>query len=222
MEKYIWSLDISTTNIGSALWDSNGKLLELKHLELKLGKEVPVENRDIHKAEIFRKYVLDFKERILNELNGEIIQIIVEEPLGGSNNPTTASLLFGFNGICRYILYGIFNIYPMKISVYDSRKLFLINLVHLQKKWNEMIEVLSFPPEYIKEKKLYIWKKVCKLEPQIEWFYKKDGTPKDMNYDMSDSFVVGIAGLIILGIISKEDWKKRYMGICVKEHQLMK
>jgi len=202
MEKYIWSLDISTTNIGSALWDSNGKLIELKHLELKLAKDIPVEDRDIHKAEIFRKYALDFKDRVLNELNGDVIHIIVEEPLGGSNNPSTASLLFGFNGICRYILFMIFDIYPIKISVYDSRKIFCSELVKTSYKKGEKVETLSFPPEYIKEKKLYIWKKVCNLEPQIEWFYKKGTTePKDMCFDMSDSYAVGFAGLKTLGII---------------------
>lgn len=203
MEKYIWSLDISTTNIGSALWNNKGKLIELKHLELKTDKNVPVEDRDIYKAEIYRKYVLDFKERIFNELNGEIIYIIVEEPLGGSNNPSTASLLFGFNGICRYILFSIFGIYPLKISVYDSRKLFCDELVKVSfKKSGERVETLSFPDEYKTEKKLYIWKKVCNLEPQIEWFYKKDSNePKDMCFDMSDSYAVGIAGLKTLGII---------------------
>jgi hypothetical protein len=212
MEKYIWSLDISTTNIGSTLVDMKGKLIELKHLELKLGKDVNLDDRIIHKSEIFRKYVEDFKKRILNELNGEIVHIIVEAPLGGSNNSNTVSLLYSFNGICIYILYKTFNIYPKKISVYDARKLFLVNLVHLEKKKGLMVEVLSFPPEYIKIKKLYIWEKVRKLEKEVEWFYKKDGSPKDMNYDMSDSYVVSTAGLITLGIISKEDWKKRYLS----------
>jgi hypothetical protein len=202
MEKYIWSLDISTTNIGSALWDNKGKLIELKHLELKTDKNTPVEDRDIHKAEIFRKYVEDYKLRILNELNGEIIHIIVEEPLGGSNNSNTVSLLYGFNGICRYILFTIFGIYPKKISVYDSRKLFCTELVKISKVKGELKETLSFPPEYRDEKKLYIWKKVCNLEPQIEWFYKKDSKePKDMCFDMSDSYAVGFAGLKQLGII---------------------
>jgi hypothetical protein len=208
MENYVWSLDISTTNIGFALWNSNGKLIELKHLELKTDKHVPIEERDIHKAEIFRKYVIDFKERILNELNGEITHIIVEEPLGGSNNANTVSLLYGFNGICRYILYMMFGIYPIKISVYESRKIFCSELVNVSMKKNkktgqvERTETLSFPPEYIKEKKLYIWKKVCKLEPQIEWFYKKDSKePKDMCFDMSDSYAVGFAGLKKLGIL---------------------
>jgi hypothetical protein len=219
MEKYIWSLDVSTTNIGSALWDEKGKLIELKHLALKTDKETSVENRSIYKAEIFRKYIEEYKERVLNELNGEIIHIVVEKPLGGSNNSNTVSMLYEFNGICSYILYKVFNIYPKKINVYDSRKLFFINLVHTSNKKNkktgemETIETLSFPPEYRDEKKLYIWKKVAKLEKEIEWFYKKDGTPKDMNFDMADSFVVGIAGLITLGIITKEMWKKRYLSI---------
>lgn len=203
MEKYIWSLDISTTNIGSALWNSNGKLIELKHLALKLGKNIPIEDRDLYKAEIFKKYVLDLKQRIFNELNGELINVIVEEPLGGSNNPRTASLLFGFNGICRYIIHDIFNIYPMKISVYESRKLFCHELVKTTYKRNgEKKETLSFPDEYKKKKKLYIWEKVCKLEPQIEWFYKKNSTaPRDICFDMSDSYAVGYAGLKLLNII---------------------
>jgi len=202
MENYIWSLDISTTNIGMTLWSNKGKLIELKHLELKTDKTTPVENRDIYKAEIFRKYVMEFKERVLYELNGEIIHIIVEEPLGGSNNANTVSLLFGFNGICRYILHAIFNIYPMKISVYESRKIFCDELVKITYVKGQRKETLSFPPEYIKEKKLYIWKKICSLEPQIEWFYKKDKvTPKPMCFDMSDSYAVGFAGLKKLGII---------------------
>ena len=162
----------------------------------------------MHKAEIFRKYVTDYKERIRYELNGEIVYIVVEEPLGGSNNANTVSLLYGFNGICRYILFTIFNIYPKKISVYESRKLFCTELVHTSNIKSrktgkiEIVETLSFPPEYIKEKKLYIWKKVCNLEPQIEWFYKKDTKePKDMCFDMSDSYAVGIAGLKQLGIL---------------------
>ncbi|MDA3778799.1 MAG: hypothetical protein PF487_00965 [Bacteroidales bacterium] len=210
MENYIWSLDISTTNIGMALWNSKGKLIELTHLSLTIDKKknVSVEDRDIYKAEIFKNYVLEFKDRILNQLNGKIVNIIVEEPLGGSNNANTVSLLFGFNGICRYILHTIFNVYPKKISVYNSRKLFCTELVHPSRKRNkktglmEDSETLSFPLEYRKDKKVYIWEKVSKLEPQIEWFYKKDGkTPKGMCFDMSDAYVCGYSGMKQLGIL---------------------
>lgn len=201
MEKYIWSLDVSTTNIGFAIWTSKGKLIELKHLELKTDKEVQPIDRDLHKAQIFKQYAIEYKERIKRELNGEIVTIFIEEPLGGSNNANTVSLLFGFNGIVRYILYEIFNVYPIKISVYESRKLFLPEFVVKTMKKGEEVETLSFPPEYRDKKKLYIWEKVSKLEPQIEWFYKKDGTVKDICFDMSDSYAVGYAGLIKFGII---------------------
>ena len=208
MENYVWSLDISTTNIGSALWDKKtGKLIELKHLELKIDRKIPVEERDIHKAEIFRNYVQEYKQMVLNKFGGVITDIVVEEPLGGSNNQNTVSLLFGFNGMCRYILFNIFGKIPTKISVYESRKLFLTELVKVTHKKNrstgdiERIETLTFPHEYKKEKKLYVWEKVCKLEPQIEWFYKKDGKPKDICFDMSDSYAVGHAALKKMGII---------------------
>jgi hypothetical protein len=209
MEKYIWSLDISTTNIGSALWDNKGKLIELKHLELKTDKNVYFEDRDIHKAEIFKQYVIDYKERILNELNGDIIHIFIEAPLQNTPvNINTTALLLGFNGIARYVLYEIFNLIPTKINIYDGRKAFLTELVKTSYKKNkktgivETINTLSFPEEYRDKKKLYIWEKVCKLEPQIEWFYKKDSKePKDMCFDMSDAYTTGYAGLKMLGII---------------------
>ena len=203
MENYIWSLDISTTNIGFALWNSDGKLIELKHLALKIDRKVIVEDRDLYKAEMFKEYVLNYKERVAKELNGRIKHIFVEEPLGGSSNPTTASLLFGFNGICRYILHEIFDTYPKKISVYEGRKAFCPELVHTEKRKGKFIEVLSFPKEYRSKKKLYIWEKVKNLEPDINWFYKR-GTvdkPRDICFDMSDSYVVGYAGLKKLGII---------------------
>ena len=65
----------------------------------------------------------------------------------------------------------------------------------------ERVETLTFPKEFIKDKKLYIWNKVSKLEPQINWFYKTNGNLKDTNFDMSDSYAVGYAGLKLFGII---------------------
>lgn len=209
MEKYVWSLDISTTNIGFALWNMKGELIELKHLELKINKSIPVEHRDIHKAEIFNNYVYEYKNHVLNDLNGEIESIVVEKPLGGSNNINTVSMLFEFNGICRHILYTVFRKIPEKISVHESRKLFCPELVKVTNKKNrktkkiEKVETLSFPAEYKKDKKLYIWEKVCKFEPNIEWFYKKnnENEPRDICFDMSDAYAVGAAWFKKHGII---------------------
>lgn len=202
MEKYIWSLDISTTNVGSALWDSNGKLIELKHLVLKTDKDTSVENRDIHKAEVFKEYCKGYKKKIENDLNGEIINIFVEAPLQNTPiNINTTALLLGFNGMARYVLFHVFDLMPVKITVHESRKLFCPELVKTSKRKGEWVETLSFPKEYIKDKKKYIWEKVSKLEPQIEWFYTKNNTLKDICFDMSDSYCVGYAGLKILGIL---------------------
>lgn len=203
MEKYIWSLDISTTNVGSALWDDKGNLIELKHLGLNIDKDIAVEFRDLHKADLFSNYCKKYKEHVEKNLMGKIEHIFVEAPLQNTpKNINTTALLLGFNGIARYVLYTVFNFEPEKISVHDSRKLFCPELVNTTKtRKGEIKETLSFPLEYRKEKKLYIWKKVAKLEPQIEWFYTRNGTLKDICYDMADSYCLGHAGLKLLGIL---------------------
>jgi hypothetical protein len=209
MEKYIWSLDISTTNVGSSLWNGNGKLIELKHLSLKSDKETSVENRDIHKADVFKEYCIAYKERIEKDLNGAITHIFVEAPLQNTpKNINTTALLLGFNGMARYVLYEVFNLMPLKISVHESRKSFCPELIVTETSKNrktkiiETKETLKFPENYKDDKKLYIWEKVAKLEPQIVWFYTRNDTLKDMCFDMSDSYCVGYAGLKLLGIIS--------------------
>ena len=202
MEKYILSLDVSTTNVGSALWDTKGKLIELKHLSLKADKDVPVEHRDLHKAAMFRDYCEEYKLHVQDKWKGDITHVFIEAPLQNTpKNINTTALLLGFNGMARYVLSQVFKFMPDKITVYESRKLFCPELVVLSKKKGEIHETLSFPEEYRKKKKLYIWEKVAKLEPEIEWFYTRNDTLKDISFDMSDSYCVGIAGLKKLGII---------------------
>ena len=203
LEKYVWSLDISTTNIGSALWTTNGQLIELKHLKLKTDRNLPIENRDIHKADIFKQYVIEYADRVFEEYGGEIAYTIVEEPLGGSNNAKTVALLHGFNGMCRYILYDIFKVKPLKISVHDSRKIFCPELVTTKTVKGKITETLSFPDKYKKDKKRYIWEKVSKKHPDIEWIYKRNGDVSDESFDMSDSYCVGYSGMVIMGLIKK-------------------
>lgn len=202
MEKYIWSLDVSTTNVGSALWNRNGNLIELKHLGFKTDKDTPVDHRDLVKANMFKEYCVSYKNKILKDFNGKITNIFVEAPLQNTpKNINTTALLLGFNGMARYVLMVVFGFIPEKITVHESRKLFCPELVKQSKRKGEIVETLSFPVEYKKEKKLYIWEKVAKLEPQIDWFYTRNNTLKSICFDMSDSYAVGIAGLKKLGII---------------------
>ena len=204
MEKYIWSLDVSTTNVGCSLFDMNGKLIELKHLSLKNDKDILVEDRDLYKADIFKEYVQSYKERVKNELNGEIVHTIIEAPLQNTpKNINTTALLLGFNGMARYILYEIFGIMPIKVTVYEARKLFLKELVKISYKKGEKVETLSFPEKYKNDKKLYVWEKVAKLEPNIQWFYGTKNNLKELNFDLADSYACGYAGMIKLGIIKE-------------------
>ena len=198
---YSWSLDISTTNVGMALWYESGELVELKHLELKVDRSIPEEERYLHKAKLLKEYIITYKSRVKDLYDAEIGNIFVEAPL--SNTPvninTTAKLL-AFNGIACYILNEIFDKPPYLITVYQSRKLFCPELIKTTKKKNGQIkETLSFPSGV--DKKEYIWEKVSKLEPQIEWFYTKNGTLKSQSYDMSDAYAVGVAGLKVIGTI---------------------
>lgn len=213
--EYAIGLDVSTTNIGFGIFSTQtGKMIELKHLELKVSKDVSVEDRIIHKAIIFKEYIEDLNQHILNELKGKITHVFIEEPLGSSNNINTVGLLMAFNGIVSYILYQTFNIFPKKISVHDSRILVIRDMVKTSYKKGEKIETLSFPKGWKSaEKKNHIWKMMKKMFPEVSWFYMKDNeTPKDTCYDMADALVVSISSLILLGIINKEDWEKKYLS----------
>ena len=128
--------------------------------------------------------------------------IFIEAPLQNTPvNINTTALLLGFNGMARFVLYEVFDIVPKKISVYDSRKLFLDELVSVKYVKGERKETLSFPEEYRDKKKIYVWEKVARLEPQILWFYTKNNTLKDGCFDMADSYAVGIAGLKLMNIL---------------------
>jgi len=171
-------------------------------LSLKIDKDVPVDFRDLHKADLLKEYCESYQQYVLKKWNGKIKHVFVEAPLQNTpKNINTTALLLGFNGIARYVLYQVFGFEPEKISVHNARKLFCPELVKTSKRKGEIVETLSFPEEYRKNKKLYVWEKVAKLEPQIEWFYTRNDTLKDMCFDMSDSYAVGVAGLKMLGII---------------------
>lgn len=200
-KKYSLSLDVSTTNVGIALWDELGRLVELKHLELLTAKDTAVEDRYIFKANLFRDYIISFKERIDTEYDAIINNVFIEAPLSNTpKNINTTAMLLGFNGIASYKLYEILGIVPKKITVHDSRKIFCPEFIKTTKKRNgEIKQTLSFPKGWKnKEKKEYIRQKVAKLEPQINWFYTRNNTIKDTSYDMSDAYCVGYAGLKVL------------------------
>ena len=82
---YVWSLDISTTNVGMALWYESGNLVELKHLELKVDRSIPEEERYLHKANQFKEYVVGYQARVKELYLAEIENVFVDAiPAGES------------------------------------------------------------------------------------------------------------------------------------------
>lgn len=205
VKRFSWSLDLSTTNVGMALWDGTGKLIELKHLQLDIDKQVIQEDRYLHKAEMFREYVIDYKKKVESKYACVIENIFIEKPLPNTKvNIDTTAMLLGFNGIACYVLWQVFGFSPTQISVHQSRKLFCPELIKTKvvKKRNGtsvVKETLSFPKNV--DKKAYIFKKVKKLEPEVQWIYGSKNNFKKENYDLSDSYAVGFAGLKMKGIL---------------------
>lgn len=199
----IWSFDVSTTNVGVALWDSNGKLLELKHLALNIDKSIPSEDRDIVKANLFKDYVLAAKKRIIKTYNSDINYCFIEAPLQNTpKNINTTALLLGFNGMIRFVLFEVLGLIPVKLTVYEIRSIFCSEFLVKKYRKGEHINVLSFPKGWKNDdKKEYIRKKVENLEPEIEWFYTRNNTIKSSSYDMSDAYACGYAGLKLLELI---------------------
>jgi hypothetical protein len=199
MKIYI-GFDISTSNVGMCVFDEKGKILMLKHFVLKTSKEVPEDLRLFIKANGFEKSIIENKETLENMYGTEISGIYIEEPLIGSNNQFTASLLQKFNGMASLILYKVFNSNVEFISVHESRKLFCPEFVTKRVVKGEIKTTLSFPKDI--DKKHYILEKISKHEPNVLWIYDKNGKIKKESYDLSDSVCVGYSKLIQKGIVN--------------------
>ena len=179
----VLGLDVSTRTIGWALFDiQNKELLELTHISPRPKSKENQDNSKIKelllKAEVFNTKLMEYK-------NLGIVRVIIEEPLLNSNNINTVQTLMRFNSfICKEI-YDILGIVPEFISTYNSRKYAFPELV--QK--NNMGKFVLFGglPKDI-DKKMIIWEKVAKLEPQIQWLYTKNNTLKKENFDQTDAY----------------------------------
>jgi RNase H-fold protein (predicted Holliday junction resolvase) len=179
----VLGLDVSTRTIGWALFDiQNKELLELTHISPRPKSKDNVDNSKIKelllKAEVFKTKLLEYK-------NLGIVRVVIEEPLLNSNNINTVQTLMRFNSfICKEI-YEILGIVPEFISTYNSRKFAFPELVQQNEKGKYVL--FGGLPKDI-DKKMIIWEKVAKLEPQIQWLYTKNNTLKKENFDQTDAY----------------------------------
>jgi hypothetical protein len=174
-------LDISTKTIGWALFDIQTKeLLELTHISPrpKVSKDEDKLKELLLKSEIFAEKLREYKGL-------GIVRVIIEEPLLNSNNVYTIQTLLRFNSFVFKEVYNILGIVPEFISTYNSRKFAFPELV--QENDKKKFVLFGGLPKDI-DKKMIIWEKVAKREPQIKWQYTRNNTLKKENFDQTDAY----------------------------------
>ncbi len=204
LKKYYYAADISTSCCGFSLFNENGKLMELKHIKLDIDRDIAIELRYLVKAEMFKNYIKDYKQYVLEKYNACISEVFVEEPLMSSNNIFTVGTLLRFNGICCYLFNEIFGNPPKLITIHEVRKVFCPEFVKVKHVKGERKETLSFPKNLGAkkfDKKEYIWQKVSEKEKSVEWLFNSKGNLMKENFDMSDAYAVGYSSLKLKGII---------------------
>jgi len=190
----VLGLDISTKTIGWALFDIQTKeLLELTHISPrpKLDNDKDKLKELLVKSEIFAEKLKEYK-------NLGIVRIVIEKPLLNSNNVYTVQTLLRFNSFVFKEIYNILGIVPEFISTYNSRKYAFPDLIKENDK-NKFVLFGGLPKNI--DKKMIIWEKVAKLEPQIKWLYTKNNTLRKENFDQTDAYTC-VLGLMRL----KEIW----------------
>lgn len=190
----ILGLDISTRTIGWALFDiQTRELLELTHISPrpKLEKDDDDKLKELLlKSEIFSDKLKTYK-------NLGIVRVIIEEPLLNSNNIYTIQTLLRFNSFIFKEIYNVLGIIPEFISTYNSRKYAFPDLVQENDK-KKFVLFGGYPKDV--DKKMIIWEKVAKIEPQIKWLYTKNNTLKKENFDQTDAYTCVLGFMKYKGI----------------------
>jgi hypothetical protein len=189
----VLGLDISTKTIGWALFDIQTKeLLELTHISPrpKVSKDEDKLKELLLKSEIFAEKLKEYKDL-------GIVRVIIEEPLLNSNNVYTIQTLLRFNSFVFKEVYNLLGIVPEFISTYNSRKFAFPELV--QENDKKKFVLFGGLPKDI-DKKMIIWEKVAKREPQIKWQYTRNNTLKKENFDQTDAYTCALGFMRSKGI----------------------
>ena len=205
----IMGLDVSTRTIGIALFEEDGKLLELTHITPKI-KPQP-ENK---LEELFKK-VDAFEKLLTRYMDLEIEKVIIEEPLLNSNNVYTVGTLLRFNGMISKVVDDVLGVVPEFITSYDSRAYAFPELMSIrthdkkgeaykEKDLKNKKPVLFGAYSWDTDKKQVIWDKVAYREPQIVWEYDKNMKLKKENFDMTDAYTCALAWMKINGYIKDQ------------------
>jgi hypothetical protein len=195
-DKLILGLDVSTSCTGIALFadkGDHGKLLELTHVSPVIKPKMENKHNEMMlKSDIFKEYIKKYKGL-------GVYRVIIEEPLLYSNNIHTVGTLTKFNGLISRVVYDELGVMPEYINTYDARSNAFPELVAPGKSGKPVL-FGGLPMDV--DKKVVIWEKVCKLEPQLEWARDSKGKLKKETFDDSDAYTT------VIGMMRKEgSWK---------------
>ena len=186
----VLGLDVSTKVVGIALFDIETKqLLELTHVS-----PIPKPKTDNKIEELLLKGQI-FRNKLIEYADMGIKHVIIEEPLLNSNNVYTVGTLMRFNTLVCKEVYEVLGVIPEFISTYNSRKFAFPDLVQENDKGKHVL--FGGLPKDI-DKKMIVWEKVAKREPQIQWLYTKNNTLKKENFDQTDAYCC------VLGYMNQE------------------
>jgi hypothetical protein len=136
-----------------------------------------------------------FKSKLEDYKNLGIVKVVIEEPLLNSNNVYTVQTLLRYNTLITKQIYDVLGIVPEYITTYNSRKFAYPELVQQNDK-GKFVLFGGFPKDC--DKKMIVWEKVAKLEPQITWQHTKNQTLKKENFDQTDAYTC------VLGYMKQE------------------
>lgn len=209
VKRVIMGLDVSTKTVGLTIalldYEDNLKVMQVTHLRPKSPSNVKgVES-------LFVKSLM-INDELRKYADYNITDVIIEEPLIGSNNAETVAVLLRYNGMISQSVYNVLGVVPEFISSYDARKYAFPQLMSVRKykkngemRTNKEVQhslekndlVLFGDYSFDCAKKLILWNLISDLYPQIQWQYDSNGELKDENFDASDSLVC------VLGYLSK-------------------
>lgn len=210
--RMIMGLDVSTRCVGMTVAavgdDGKANVLVVTHLRPKVPSKVKGTESLFMKSDVISHELSKYKDY-------GITDVVIEEPLIGSNNSETVATLLRFNGMISQSVYDRLGVVPAFISSYDARKFACPHLMTVRRfkkngdavdekkirssiRKSELVLFGDYPFDCAK--KLILWNHVSEKYPGIQWQYKKNGDLKDENFDASDSLVC------VLGFLNKEKY----------------
>lgn len=212
-KRVVLGLDVSTKTIGCSIVEDLGddfNILHYSYISPKLLKKNSTEEERTGSNQHFKK--VDMISEALDELltKYKITDVVIEEPLIGSNNAITVSTLLRFNGMVSYLVRSKVNCYPTYITSHRARKYALPSLVTTrlynkdgskrsaieikndESKGNKTLFGSHHPDE---NKKVILLNEVRSLyldKLPVDLVINKNGNVAEENYDANDAFIVAL------------------------------